>query len=117
MNRFQTTRWSLVLDAGKDPAQARVALESLCRTYRPPVHAYIRGHHYTAPVRRRPDPGVFRPLNRADADNGRGMVAMQWHTLRRFWHAFASRAGWKPQQVTFNANYRPEPVRKPVGPN
>ena len=48
MNRFQTTRWSLVLDAGKDPAQARVALESLCRTYRPPVHAYIRGHHYTA---------------------------------------------------------------------
>ncbi|HTI95670.1 MAG TPA: hypothetical protein VL425_04085 [Rudaea sp.] len=48
MNRFQTTRWSLVLDAGKDPAQARVALESLCRTYRPPVHAYILGHHYTA---------------------------------------------------------------------
>jgi RNA polymerase sigma-70 factor (ECF subfamily) len=48
MNRFQTTRWSLVLDAGKDPAQARVALESLCRTYRPPVQAYIRGHHYTA---------------------------------------------------------------------
>jgi RNA polymerase sigma-70 factor (ECF subfamily) len=47
MNRFQTTRWSMVLDAGKDPDQARRALNSLCRTYRPPVYAYILGHHYT----------------------------------------------------------------------
>jgi RNA polymerase sigma-70 factor (ECF subfamily) len=47
MNRFQTTRWSIVLDARKDPDQARRALESLCRTYRPPVYAYILGHHYT----------------------------------------------------------------------
>lgn len=48
MNHFQTTRWSMVLNAGKNPEQARSALESLCRTYRPPVHAYILGHHYTA---------------------------------------------------------------------
>jgi len=37
----------MVLDAGKDAEQARHALESLCRTYRPPVYAYIRGHRYT----------------------------------------------------------------------
>ena len=48
MNRFQTTRWSMVLDARKEPEQARRALESLCRTYRPPVYAYIRGHHFAA---------------------------------------------------------------------
>ncbi len=48
MNRFQTTRWSVVLDARKEPVQARRALESLCRTYRPPVYAYICGHHFAA---------------------------------------------------------------------
>lgn len=48
MNHFQTTRWSIVLNARENPEQARSALESLCRTYRPPVHAYILGHHYTA---------------------------------------------------------------------
>ncbi|MBS0570266.1 MAG: sigma-70 family RNA polymerase sigma factor [Proteobacteria bacterium] len=48
MNRFQTTQWSLVLGAREAPERARRALESLCRTYRPPVHAFICGHHYTA---------------------------------------------------------------------
>lgn len=48
MDRFQTTRWSIVLNARNNPGQARSALESLCRTYRPPVHAYILAHHYTA---------------------------------------------------------------------
>lgn len=48
MSQFQTTRWSMVLNAGKDPERARSALESLCRTYRPPVYAYILGHRYTA---------------------------------------------------------------------
>lgn len=38
----------MVLDARKDPEQARRALEALCRTYRPPVYAYICGHHFAA---------------------------------------------------------------------
>jgi RNA polymerase sigma factor (sigma-70 family) len=42
MGTFQTTRWSLVLEAGT--AQARPALEELCRVYRPPVLAFVR--HY-----------------------------------------------------------------------
>jgi RNA polymerase sigma-70 factor (ECF subfamily) len=42
VDRFDTTRWSLVLDAGGEGAVAGAALETLCRTYRPPVLAYVR---------------------------------------------------------------------------
>ena len=42
MNRFQTTRWSIVLRARGTTAQSRQALEELCRTYRVPVIEYIR---------------------------------------------------------------------------
>lgn len=46
MGVFQTTRWSLVLEAGRE--QAGPALETLCRVYRPPVLAYVRhlGHAF-----------------------------------------------------------------------
>lgn len=40
---FETTRWSLVLAAGSDEAQARDALDQLCRIYRPAVLAWLRG--------------------------------------------------------------------------
>jgi RNA polymerase sigma-70 factor (ECF subfamily) len=43
LSQFQTTRWSLVLEAREQDGRSRKALESLCRTYRPPVIAYIRG--------------------------------------------------------------------------
>jgi RNA polymerase sigma-70 factor (ECF subfamily) len=46
MSRFETTRWSLVLQARAAEPEARVALEALCRSYRPPVLAYIRGRGY-----------------------------------------------------------------------
>jgi RNA polymerase sigma-70 factor (ECF subfamily) len=47
MSRFDhTTQWSLVLRARGAGREARVALDTLCRTYRPPVLAFIRsrGH-------------------------------------------------------------------------
>lgn len=47
MDQFQTTRWSLVLEARADDARSRLALEKLCRAYRAPVLAYIRGHGAT----------------------------------------------------------------------
>lgn len=50
MNRFDATRWSVVLRARGDPAEARRALESLCRTYRPPVLAFVRSRGYAADV-------------------------------------------------------------------
>src|SRR5574337_1655760 len=46
MGRFDTTRWSVVLHARGDPAAARRALEPLCRTYRPPVLAFVRSRGY-----------------------------------------------------------------------
>lgn len=58
--RFRTTRWSLVLRAGKeqdDEAEARDALETLCRTYWYPLHAYLR--------RRGCDPEEARDLTQA----------------------------------------------------
>ena len=46
MNRFQTTRWSLVLAARNDSSESRQALDMLCRTYRSPVLAYVRARGY-----------------------------------------------------------------------
>lgn len=44
MSQFETTRWSLVMAAAGCGTDARAALESLCRTYRLPVLAYVRRH-------------------------------------------------------------------------
>lgn len=53
--------------------------------------------------------GVGDPT--VDADNGRGVIAMQWGAIKRFWGAVRCRDGWKPQEVAFEANtFRPIPV-------
>jgi RNA polymerase sigma factor (sigma-70 family) len=44
MGYFQTTRWSLVIEAGRE--DARPALEELCRAYRPAVLAFVRHFGY-----------------------------------------------------------------------
>ena len=46
--RFDTTRWSMVLHARDNGDSARSALDGLCRTYRPPVLAYVRRRGYGA---------------------------------------------------------------------
>ena len=48
MTRFDSTQWSMVLRARGSNASARAALETLCRVYRPPVLAYIRGRGYSS---------------------------------------------------------------------
>ncbi|MBS0514825.1 MAG: sigma-70 family RNA polymerase sigma factor [Proteobacteria bacterium] len=50
MSRFETTHWSVVLRSRGEQADARAALESLCRTYRPPVLAYIRARGHAPDV-------------------------------------------------------------------
>lgn len=45
MDRFATTQWSLVRRAGGADGEGRDALDRLCRTYRPPVLAYVRAHY------------------------------------------------------------------------
>lgn len=39
---FAPTHWSVVLAARGDPAGRQAALETLCRTYWPPVYGYLR---------------------------------------------------------------------------
>jgi len=43
---FAPTHWTVILTARGDNTQAHVALEKLCRTYWPPIYAYVRrqGH-------------------------------------------------------------------------
>jgi RNA polymerase sigma-70 factor (ECF subfamily) len=46
MTRFDSTQWSVVVRARGSTPDARDALNELCRTYRPPVLAFIRGRGY-----------------------------------------------------------------------
>lgn len=48
---FETTHWSIVLDAAQesDSPRARAALETLCRTYWQPLFAYLRQSGCSAP--------------------------------------------------------------------
>ncbi|HST28597.1 MAG TPA: hypothetical protein VLK26_09555 [Rudaea sp.] len=50
MAKFDSTQWSVVLRAGGAGADARCALDALCRTYRPPILAYVRGRGYSPDV-------------------------------------------------------------------
>ncbi len=52
--------------------------------------------------------GVSDPV--VNADNDRGLVAMQWHTLKRFWGAFRRPAGWRLGDVGFGPDYEPIPT-------
>lgn len=76
MGQFDTTRWSVVLRARGGPAEAREALEVLCRTYRPPVLAFVRSRGYPADAAEDLTQAFFaRFLERAwhsAADPGRG---------------------------------------------
>lgn len=47
--KFSTTRWSVVLHAGRnDTPNARAALEQLCRTYWYPLYSHVRRHGHAA---------------------------------------------------------------------
>lgn len=89
MTRFDTTHWSVVLRARGDATDARSALEALCRTYRPPVLAYIRGRGY--PVEAAEDLAqaffarFLEHAYHADADPERGKFrAFLLTALKRF---------------------------------
>ena len=52
--------------------------------------------------------GVNDPA--VDADNERGLIAMQWYTLKRFWGAFRRPSGWIPGDVGFvGPSFEPVP--------
>lgn len=89
MTRFDTTHWSIVLRARGDASEARTALETLCRTYRPPVLAYIRGRGYAPDVAEDLAQSFFTRFlehaYHADADPARGKFrAFLLTALKRF---------------------------------
>lgn len=78
MQAFTTTHWSVVLNAGGSNSQAaRVALETLCRSYWPAIHHYIRRAGHTSEAARDLTQGFFARLlekdwlARADQERGR----------------------------------------------
>ncbi len=47
--RFEPTRWSVVVAAGRgDDSEARLALETLCRTYWYPLYVFVRRNGFNA---------------------------------------------------------------------
>lgn len=75
--QFQTTRWSLVLQATHESSTvASAALEKLCRQYWPPLFAFARQHGYSEHDAQDLTQGFFAwLLNRnslSEADKSRG---------------------------------------------
>lgn len=97
VTRFETTRWSIVLQAREGTPQARCALEELCRTYRSPVIAYVRSHGASAEDAEDLGQAFFANLLEhgwhANADPARGSFRAYLLTaLRRFIKDAAVRA-------------------------
>lgn len=57
--RFHTTRWSVVLAAGRFTADAPAALEELCAIYWRPIYGFIRRRGHTAEQARDLTQGFF----------------------------------------------------------
>jgi RNA polymerase sigma factor (sigma-70 family) len=99
MQRFCTTRWSLVIGAGGASPDPAGALDALCRIYRPPVLAFVRRRGYTGADAEDIAQAFFEQLLRlrtyasADPERGRFRVFLQV-ALKRFLcnHAVAARA-------------------------
>lgn len=80
---FATTHWSLVLaasgagDGAHDAAEARAALEQLCRIYWPPIYAFVRRKGHQPDDARQLTQEFFtrllerRDIDDADPDRGR----------------------------------------------
>ena len=85
----QTTRWSLVRDAARSGAQGRLALEELCRAYRPAVIAFLRrGGHDRDSAEEHAQSFFLHLLERdlpAKADPTRGRFRLFLRTAEFLW--------------------------------
>jgi RNA polymerase sigma-70 factor (ECF subfamily) len=73
---FPSTRWSLVLSAGRGAAHSEESLASLCAAYWRPIYSFVRRRGYPAPEAEDLTQGFFARLLEtnwlADADRNRG---------------------------------------------
>jgi RNA polymerase sigma-70 factor (ECF subfamily) len=106
--RFNTTRWTLVLAAGRAPtAQSRRALAQLCEIYWYPLYAFVRRQGQDANDALDLTQGFFARLleknDIASADRQRGrfrswLLAAMKHFMANEWHKQRAqkRGGGKP---------------------
>jgi RNA polymerase sigma factor (sigma-70 family) len=113
--RFAATRWTIVLKAReKNSPEVGAALETLCRTYWPPLYAFARRQGRTPHDAQDLTQGFFARLLEADADALR-LVAPEKGRFRSFllvafkrfmaneWEkACAGKRGGGRQHVTFD---------------
>jgi RNA polymerase sigma-70 factor (ECF subfamily) len=77
VERFRTTRWSLIVAAGGDDEHADAALAELCEAYWRPVYAFVRRHGHTTEAAADLTQAFFlhllqhRGFERADQSRGR----------------------------------------------
>jgi RNA polymerase sigma factor (sigma-70 family) len=111
---FVTTHWSLVLLAGRsDSIHARDALEKLCRTYWPPIYAFVRrrGHnpHDAEDLTQAFFARVLAKNYFADADRAKGrfrsfLLGSLKHFLANEWDkARAQKRGGKQKAIPIDA--------------
>lgn len=110
MDRFATTRWSLIRTAASGSGQ-RDALEALCRVYRPPVLAYVRAHYGPAEAEDLTQ-AFFTHLLESSlpqrADSGRGrfraflLTALKNFVASRLAHERALRRGGGAQRIAID---------------
>lgn len=107
-SRFDTTRWSLVRNAARDDPTGRLALDELCRIYRPAVLAFLRSRGMNRDAAEESTQSFFLHLlehelaARADPARGRFRVflrtALENHLSHRREHDAAQRrqapGGW-----------------------
>ena len=124
--RFATTRWSVVLAAGRESsAESEVALATLCETYWYPLYAYVRRQgHNSAEAQdltqglfvRRLEKGYEQQLDRERGKFRSFLLASLKHYIINEWHRgrAAKRGGARKHlRVDFQAGesrYRLEPV-------
>ena len=126
-SQFRTTRWSLVLSVGRQSAESREALQTLCTLYRPPIYAYVRGKGYPPSDADDLVQGFFasllqgRTVERADPGRGR-FRAYLLGALKRFMagqvhraHALKRGGGARPISLDADTSWVSGPIDVPAG--
>lgn len=119
MAKFDSTQWSLVLRASGAGADARHALNALCRTYRPAVLAYVRGRGYSPDATQDLTQAFFAEFveraahAQANPELGRFraflLVALKRFLINAEEHARALKRGGELQMEPLLENSRPDP--------
>lgn len=119
MSRFDSTQWSVVLRASGAGPDARQALNALCRTYRPPVLAYIGSRGCAADAAEDLAQAFFTDFieraSHAEADPTRGrfrafvLVALKRFLINADTQARAQKRGGDARMTTLSENGHDDP--------